>query len=335
MRERALEDLRCPRCRRERTLVLDVRERTPTEVRTGNVECRACGRRGAVEGGVVDLLEDPPDFVVREAAGLARFADVMRADGWDRERILALPNDPSPYWYGQRVTFEALNRRVDYRPGQRLLDVGSNTCWAAAAFARQGLDVVALDIARHELQGLDTARWWMERDGTYFERVLGVMFDMPFTSGSLDHVFCCEVLHHNTLRNLARTFREAFRVLRPGGTLTVARETLRTPLSPQWRPGHEVAEFEGNEHAFLASTYLVAARAAGFAVRIEDPAGHWALGGAPFTLDESTPLPASLKLAALNAVRRTPALRRAHRAWVYGVTGESPLSFVCRKPTRA
>ena len=35
--------------------------------------------------------------VTREAAGLQRFADHMRASGWDRERVLSLPNDPSGY----------------------------------------------------------------------------------------------------------------------------------------------------------------------------------------------------------------------------------------------
>ena len=43
--------------------------------------------------GIVDLLHDPPEFVAREAAGLDRFAEHDAADGWDRERILALPDD--------------------------------------------------------------------------------------------------------------------------------------------------------------------------------------------------------------------------------------------------
>ncbi len=332
MRPEALSTLRCPRCRSDGGLGLDAVEADDREVRTGTLACGACGWSGAVEGGVADLLHDPPAHVIREAAGLARFAGVMRADGWDRERVLRLPDEPgSPYWHGQRVAFEALLRTVDFRPGQRLLDVGANTCWASAAFARRGLDVVALDIARHELQGLDTAQWWMDRDGTHFERVLGVMFDLPLASGSLDHVFCCEVLHHNSLRTLVRTLREAHRVLRPGGTLSVVRETLRAPLDPQLRPGHEVAEFEGHEHAFLAATYLTAARAAGFEVRVQDPAGHWVLSGAPFTIDASTTPQGALKLAALHAVRRTPPLRRALRGWLHHVSGGVPLTFVARK----
>ena len=40
-----------------------------------------------------------------------------------------------------------------------VLDVGSNTCWAANQFARRGLNVVALDIATAEMQGLYTAEF--------------------------------------------------------------------------------------------------------------------------------------------------------------------------------
>ena len=309
--------LRCPRCRREGTLDADLR-------------CAACGHRMPVEDGVVDALYDPPATVVREAAGLARFADLMRADGWDRERILNLPDEPSPYWHGQRAAFAALLASGRFRPGDRLLDVGANSCWASAAFAREGLEVTALDIARHELQGLDTGRWWMERDGTSFERVLGVMFDLPFATASFDHVFCCEVLHHNSPTTLPRTLREIHRVLRPGGRLSVIRETLRAPLNPQLRPGAEVAAFEGNEHAYLASTYLGAARLAGFAVEVADPADHWVLSGKPFPDGPHSPQ-GKVKLAALEVVRRRPRLRRAYRAHLHHVAGSVPLSFVATK----
>jgi SAM-dependent methyltransferase len=299
-------------------------------VRAGTLVCTHCSHRAAVADGIADLLHEPPPAVTREAAGLMRFAEVMRRDGWDRERILRLPDEPSPYWDGQRVSFGALQRVVDFSAGDRLLDVGSNTCWASAAFARRGLSVVALDIAPHTMQGLQTADWWMERDGTHFERVLGTMFDMPLASETLDHVFCCEVLHHNSLPNLVRTFREAHRVLKPSGVLSVIRETLRAPLRPQLHPGHEVAEFEGNEHAFLAATYVLAARAAGFSVRVLEPEGHWVLSNQPFALTGQRRR-AQLKLTTLDVLRRRARSRRAIRGYLHHVAGTVPLSFIARK----
>jgi hypothetical protein len=105
----------------------------------------------------VDLMPPrPPEFVTREAAGLERFADVMRAEGWDRERVLNLPYEQNGYWYAQATAMHQTlaNEALDFQPGRRLLDVGSNTCWASAAFAERGLEVVALDIAAIPLQGL-------------------------------------------------------------------------------------------------------------------------------------------------------------------------------------
>src|SRR5215212_9332696 len=139
--------LRCPRCRDEHSFDLDATESDEREVRSGRLTCRACGHVASIEDGVVDLMHDPPDYVTREAAGLERFAEKMREDGWDRERILNLPYEQSGYWFAQ---------------GQRLLDVGSNTCWASNMFAQRGLDVIALDIAANQLQGLRVADWWFE-----------------------------------------------------------------------------------------------------------------------------------------------------------------------------
>src|SRR5256885_2620469 len=145
MRESLLDRLRCPRCRAERSFSLDARERSPGEVRSGSLTCASCGFVASIARGVVDLMPDPPEFVRREAAGLERFADTMRADGWDRERVLRLPDDPLEYWQGQKAAMEHLLSCVEFPPGASVLDVGSNTCWASNAFASRGLDVIALD----------------------------------------------------------------------------------------------------------------------------------------------------------------------------------------------
>ena len=83
-------------------------------------------------------------------------------------------------------------------------------------FAVRGLNVVALDIATSELQGLYTADYFIDDGSSYFERVLGSMDDMPIASGSLDYVYCCEVLHHNDNETLRRTFEEASACCKPG-----------------------------------------------------------------------------------------------------------------------
>src|SRR4051812_15413020 len=191
MRESLVEQLRCPKCRAERSFSVDADGRDDREIRSGSLTCSACGFVASISRGVVDLMPDSPEFVRREAAGLERFADTMRADGWDRDRVLRLPDDPLEYWQGQKAAMEHLLATVELPPGSTVLDVGSNTCWASNAFASRGLGVVALDISTAEMQGLFTADWWFDANGVYFERVLSTMFDPALASGAFDFVFCC------------------------------------------------------------------------------------------------------------------------------------------------
>jgi SAM-dependent methyltransferase len=106
--------------------------------------------------------------------------------------------------------FRHLLATVELAPGSRILDVGSNTCWASSALAAREHDVVALDIALTEMQGLHTADWWFEDRGV-FERVLGSMTNIPLADESLDVVFCGEVPHHNDADELPRAMAERSR----------------------------------------------------------------------------------------------------------------------------
>lgn len=274
-------------------------------MRDGELACARCGQRYGITDGIVDLLFEPAEFVRRECAGLERFAEVMRADGWDRERIRALPDVDLPYWHGQRQAIDALLRRSAVRPGERLLDVGSNTCWASNIFAARGLEVIALDIATTELQGLRTADYFLDRGEVFFERVLSVMFEPALADASFDHVFCCEVLHHNDRQHLDASFRELHRLLRPGGRLFVVNEPLRFPLRLKRDHGLEVAQFEGNEHVYFLHEYYLAARRAGFAVSLPG-------------------------LAQRSGGSRLLGLARS--VWRGLIRGDKPLTMDCRKP---
>jgi SAM-dependent methyltransferase len=309
---------------------MEVAEHDEREVREGSLGCRSCGHVAAIEHGVAQLLPDPPEFVRREAAGLERFADLMRADGWDRARILNLPNDDLPYWRGHARGIEMLFDRIRFEPGQLLLDVGSNTCWASNLFAERGLEVIALDIATAEMQGLHTADWWFDANGVYFERVLSTMFAPALASGSVDWVFCSEVLHHNDRAHLRRTLAELHRVLRPGGALLVLNEPLRYPTNLKRDHGDEVAEFEGNENVYFFNQYLGAARKAGFEVELLEPATPFFTGD-PLWLAREASVLGSTKVYGKQLLRRSRAGRRAFLWWTTLLGPEGNLSMVCRK----
>lgn len=285
----------------------------------------------SIERGVVDLLYDPPEFVRREADGLVRFAEEMRVDGWDRDRVLALPDDDLDYWRAQAGAFKDLLHRVDLRAGMTALDVGSNTCWASAQLAGLGLDVVALDIATVELQGLFTADWWFEARDVFFERVLSVMFDPPFQDDVFDVVFCSQVLHHNDPDGLRLTFRELARVLKRGGMLLVAHEPMRFVTNRKRDHGREVAQYEGHEHVYYFHEYMRAARAAGFDVEpLPPPTVYFSQHPLWLTTDASAL--GSTKVYAQQLARKTR-LGRALPFWFRMLLGpDAAFRAICRKP---
>lgn len=332
MKPDLLELLACPRCHAERPFDLDAHEEDDREVRTGELTCRSCGHRAPIEHGIVDLLHDPPEFVTREAAGLERFAQTMRADGWDRERILKLPYEQSGYWFAQGAAIERLFELMEFQPGATILDVGSNTCWASNIFAKHGLKVIALDIATAQMQGLRTADWWFEENGVYFERVLSVMFDPAIASGSLDYVFCCEVLHHNHRENLDRTLRELHRVLKPGGKLLVVNEPLRFLTNRKLDHAEDVAEYEGHEHVYYLHEYLMAARRAGFKVRVMRPNTTPFYRGDPFVLLPDDSVGVAARKFAKHLVRSNERTRQAYTLYQLTVGREDmSLAMMCEK----
>jgi SAM-dependent methyltransferase len=328
------EALRCPACRREHALRLHSTAGDGREVREGTLRCRRCGTEFAVRRGVPELLYRPPAHVLAEAAGLERFAERMRATGWDRDFIRRLPLVDHGYWYVQARSMHQLLTTIPFQPGQSILDVGSNTCWAANHFAERGLRAVALDITTAELQGLYTADYFLEGGDVFFERVLGSMDAIPLASSSVDYVYCCEVLHHNDEDSLRRTMTEIFRVLRPGGRLLMVNETLKTLRDPHGVHVEDVAQFEGYEHAHWAWQYRWAATRAGFYTDVTEPHYRPFFGDAELELPADVTRPQALARRAGFALRHSRLARRAYLAWLNHAWGDVSMNLIATKPSR-
>jgi SAM-dependent methyltransferase/uncharacterized protein YbaR (Trm112 family) len=334
MRDQFALALRCPVCGSEHSLSLHVESSDEREVREGVLSCSVCAREFGVHRGVPELLHDPPEHIVVEAAGLERFAEFMSASGWSRETVLCLPDIEHGYWYVQARSMHQLLTTVPFMPGQSILDVGSNTCWAANHFAARGLQAIALDISTTELQGLYTADYFLEDGGVFFERVLGSMDAMPLASSSVDYVYCCEVLHHNDARGLRRTFAEIFRVLRPGGRLLMVNETLKTVRDPHGVNVVGVEQFEGYEHAHWALAYRWEALRAGFFTEVTEPHYRPFFGDASFTPRAERGRVWNLLAGPAFRLRRLGIARRGYLAWLNHVWGGVSMNMIATKPRR-
>ena len=336
MRSELLPRLRCPRCHADGSLT--IAEQTVLsggEIREARLSCAACGEARSVTAGIVDLMPpDLPAFVSAESAGLDRFAATMRADGWTRETVLELPYRRDGYWSAQAAAMHQTlrTRELGLAPRKTILDVGSNTCWASALLAGHGMNVTALDINAGEMQGLGTADWWFEQNDVYFDRVLGVMFDLPFADAAFDFVWCCGVLHHNHRANLYRTMREVRRVLKPGGSAIVVNEPCRSLRHPKLRPGHEVAQYEGHEHVYQPATYRRAARRAGLRVTIVYPWTVRMFRPFAFELPEETTVRRAAWIFIVHVVRHVPSLRRATLAYKQHVHGRAAVHMIATRP---
>jgi SAM-dependent methyltransferase len=119
------------------------------------------------------------------------------------------PQDPEP-WAWERRRSLLLG---DVRRGERVLDLGCGTGRFVAALRDAGADAVGVELAetalrraRANVPGADLRL--VEPDGS-----------LPLEHGSVDLVWCSEVLEH--VADTEHVLLEVRRVLRPGGRLLV------------------------------------------------------------------------------------------------------------------
>jgi SAM-dependent methyltransferase len=120
-----------------------------------------------------------------------------------------LPEDPEPWaWERRRALLLG-----EARAGERVLDLGCGAGRFVAALRDAGADPVGVEIAE---AALERAR--RNVPGADF-RLLEPDGSIPLEHGSVDLVWCSEVLEHTA--DTGHVLLEARRVLRPGGRLLV------------------------------------------------------------------------------------------------------------------
>lgn len=111
-------------------------------------------------------------------------------------------------WWGHEALFGLCFEYV--RAGEHLLDTGIGTGLASAPFARAGLQVSGFDASPEMLKRCRAKGFAVE-----LKQADVMATPWPYPDASFEHVIACGVLHF--LADLGPVFREAARLLRPGG----------------------------------------------------------------------------------------------------------------------
>jgi ubiquinone/menaquinone biosynthesis C-methylase UbiE len=180
-----------------------------------------------------------------------------RMVGYSAEDLAAVPEDANlGLGCGNPTALAAL------KPGETVLDLGSGAgidCFIAARRVGPSGRVIGVDMTP---EMLDKARKNARQAGAAnVEFRLGEIENLPVGDGSIDVIISNCVINLST--DKPRVFREAFRVLKPGGRLMVSDLALLKPLPAAIRESVEayVACIAG---ALVKDEYLGAIREAGF-----------------------------------------------------------------------
>jgi SAM-dependent methyltransferase len=151
-------------------------------------------------------------------------------------------------------------RRLDLRPGRRLLDLGCGTGrHSAEALRCPGILVVGADRQRADLAHARNRLRFHEYAGASAGGRWGLIAadaaDLPFGRGRFDGVICSEVLEH--VEDDRGAVRELARVLKPGGTLAVSVPRW-LPESICWRLSTEYRSTPGGHRRIYRQAALVA-----------------------------------------------------------------------------
>ena len=225
----------------------------------------SCGMRPQDPNRVREMVREGYARVAERAASgePPHAAGVSRRIGYDEEQLGAVPEGANlGLGCGNPTAIDAL------RPGETVLDLGSGAGMDAFLAARQvgpGGRVIGVDMTDAMLEkARENAR---KAGAANVEFRKGQIEDLPIEDESVDAIISNCVI--NLSPEKYRVFREAFRVLRPGGRMMISDLVLERPLAPELI-GSVEAYLGCVGGASLRAEYLEMIEKAGFVeVRVE------------------------------------------------------------------
>lgn len=149
--------------------------------------------------------------------------------------------DPFTKLLGVEASHRRLINQATISPGHRVLEIGCGTGNLAILIKRlnPAAQVVGID---PDSKALGRARRKAQRRGTAIQFDQGFSEELPYPDASFDRVFSAFMLHHVRPDAKPVTLREAFRALKPGGSLHLA-------------DFDEGERLSGGLHGFLAAIF--------------------------------------------------------------------------------
>lgn len=119
-------------------------------------------------------------------------------------------------------TFKSqLINQAGISPNQHILDIGSGTGTLALLIKQRcpNTSVIGLDADKNIIE---IANKKAGSENTNLKFIEGMSFNMPFDEEQFDLCVSSLFFHHLTTKDKVRTFREAYRVLKPGAEIHIA-----------------------------------------------------------------------------------------------------------------
>lgn len=208
-------------------------ELTPdTQTGSGIRTCQYCKMTTQYRSGIWRALS--PGRVDHFRKFIAEYELIRAAEGrgsTQPEYYLNLPfkdisGRNSEQWAIRARTFRTIEQRIlgplaeiKKRP-LHILDLGAGNGWMSYRLAIQGHLPIAVDLLTNDRDGLGAAIHYNTAVDPLFPRVQAELNRLPFASSIFDLVIFNASFHYS--ENYERTFAEALRCIRPGGSIVIA-----------------------------------------------------------------------------------------------------------------